>query len=178
MDSENTIPPSPASDDDVSDEELAAALALIKKRRADAARQQVQQAAPVPVPRPAPVSPNVAPVSHAAVWPPAPRATATSAPPVLGVGGALSVPELPAPILGACPSCQRKLLTRTSALCNWCGAKINNEDYQEQAARTRQEMDDAIRQAAELRAQDAPSRTVLGRLKKRLKPGGTSAPQT
>lgn len=98
--------------------------------------------------------------------------------PLTGQASTLVPPVLPEPVLGSCPACQRKLLTRTSALCNWCGAKINNEDYQEQAARTRQEMDDAIRQAAAERAQDAPNRTVLGRLKKRLKPGGTSAPQT
>lgn len=171
MDSENTQPQTSAPDDDVSDEELAAALALIKKRRADAARQQEPQVQPqaVPVPRPVP-----APAFPAAVWPPAP----TSFPTRTAGLSALLPAELPAPVIGACPSCQRKLLTRTSALCNWCGAKINNPDYQEQAARTRQEMDDSIRQTAELRAQDAPSRTVLGRLKKRLKPGSNSAPQT
>ena len=35
--------------------------------------------------------------------------------------------------IGVCPACKRKLLTQTSALCNWCGAKIDNPEYQERA---------------------------------------------
>jgi hypothetical protein len=32
-----------------------------------------------------------------------------------------------------CPNCQRKLISHTSARCNWCGHEINDPDYQAQA---------------------------------------------
>lgn len=165
MDSDSTPPQS--ADDDVTDEELAAALALIKKRRAEQAALQAQEtqpsaallATPVPVPAPVPTAeprPNPAAVR-------AQNGTAGLA--------ALLPAELPAPVLGICPSCKRKLLTRTSALCNWCGAKISSTEYQEQAARTRQEMDAAVRETAAARAEQATQRGLLNRLKRRIKPG-------
>ena len=33
-----------------------------------------------------------------------------------------------------CPKCQRKLLSLSSARCNWCGHEIADPDYQQQAA--------------------------------------------
>ena len=40
-----------------------------------------------------------------------------------------------------CPTCKRKLLTQTSPLCNWCGAQIDNPEYQAKAAQSRLERD-------------------------------------
>ena len=41
-----------------------------------------------------------------------------------------------------CPACSRKLLTQTSVICNWCGAKIEHPKYLEQAAQSRQALDE------------------------------------
>lgn len=39
--------------------------------------------------------------------------------------------------MDTCPNCHRKLLCHTSIRCNWCGAEINDEGYQQQAAQER-----------------------------------------
>ena len=59
--------------------------------------------------------------------------------------------------VAVCPSCGRRLLTRTSALCNWCGAKIDNPDYQARAAQTRAERDHQERAALEAPSRKKPS---------------------
>jgi predicted amidophosphoribosyltransferase len=88
------------------------------------------------------------------VWPPAPSAAATST----QAGGAKF-----------CPSCGRKLLTQTSALCNWCGKKIDDPDYQQRAAQTRLERDAADRQAVEAAKQQEAEYGMMGSIKRRAK---------
>src|SRR5689334_18679580 len=68
-----------------------------------------------------------------------------------------------------CPACGRKLLTQTSALCNWCGAKIDDPEYQARAAQTRHERDAAERQQVESVAQEEARYGVFGRLRRRAK---------
>ncbi len=70
-----------------------------------------------------------------------------------------------------CPACGRKLLTRTSALCNWCGARIDNPDYQAQAEAQRQALDQMERMQVETIAQEEARYGVFGRLKRRAKLG-------
>ena len=84
------------------------------------------------------------------VWPPAPAPTAQA---------------------GAkfCPSCGRKLLTQTSALCNWCGKKIDDADYQQRALQERLERDAMDRQAVEASIQQEAEYGTLGSLKRRAK---------
>lgn len=83
------------------------------------------------------------------VWPPAPGPQNTENAPI-----------------GVCPTCKRKLLTQTSALCNWCGAKIDNPDYQQQAARSRAERDQQERAELEATIQEEAQHGILGRLKR------------
>jgi len=68
-----------------------------------------------------------------------------------------------------CPHCGRKLLTQTSALCNWCGVKIDDEEYQEKAAQSRLERDQADRAAVEAALQEEAEYGTLGRLKRQAK---------
>ncbi|BDI31909.1 hypothetical protein CCAX7_39600 [Capsulimonas corticalis] len=75
-----------------------------------------------------------------------------------------------------CPTCNRKLLTQTSALCNWCGAKISDPNYQERAAQTRLAADATERARIAAIIQEEGRYGVLGRLKRRAK-GVTGAPQ-
>jgi len=71
-----------------------------------------------------------------------------------------------------CPNCGRKLLTQLSALCNWCGTKIDDPEYQERAAQIRHERDEADRIAVEnVRQEEARHGGPLGRLKHRNKQG-------
>lgn len=37
-----------------------------------------------------------------------------------------------------CPKCQRKLISHTSARCNWCGSVIEDAEYQAKAAVNRE----------------------------------------
>lgn len=39
--------------------------------------------------------------------------------------------------MDTCPQCNRKLLSHASMRCNWCGAEINDEGYQQKAAQER-----------------------------------------
>lgn len=71
----------------------------------------------------------------------------------------------PGPI-SACPACGRKLLTQTSALCNWCGAKIDNSDYQQRAAENRMQHDRQEREELEALIQEEAQHGILGRLKR------------
>lgn len=90
------------------------------------------------------------------VWPPAPGPQ-----------------HAPPPADGAprttCPVCNRKLLTQTSALCNWCGAKIDDLEYQAQAAETRHARDEAERAQVESVVQEEARYGVFGRLRRRAK---------
>jgi hypothetical protein len=66
-----------------------------------------------------------------------------------------------------CPNCGRKLLTQASALCNWCGARINDEEYQRRAAEARHEMDVAERIAVETAVAEDARMGAFGRMKRR-----------
>jgi predicted amidophosphoribosyltransferase len=74
-----------------------------------------------------------------------------------------------------CPSCKRKLLTQTSILCNWCGAKIDDEEFLARAAAQRQALDEQDRAQIETVAQEEARYGVFGRLKRqgKTKPGGS-----
>ncbi len=70
------------------------------------------------------------------------------------------------PDAAVCPACKRRLLTQTSALCNWCGAKIENDEYQARAAQTRLERDTQERAELETLIQEEAQHGILGRLKR------------
>ncbi len=65
-----------------------------------------------------------------------------------------------------CPACGRKLLTKLSVLCNWCGAAINDPEYLEHAAAERAALDARIKQQLEVEQQESAKMGILGRLKK------------
>ena len=75
-----------------------------------------------------------------------------------------------------CPSCKRKLLTQTSALCNWCGAKIDDPEYQMTAAQIRQSQDQTQRVRVEESQREKPKYGLFGRFvnKQPPKPKGRS----
>jgi len=78
----------------------------------------------------------------------------------------------PAPSSGNakfCPHCGRKLLTLTSALCNWCGVKIEDAEYQAEAAKQRMERDAMDRAAVEAALQQEAEHGVMGALKRQAK---------
>ena len=91
---------------------------------------------------------------NAEVWPPAPGPHHASA----SAEGAADI--------AVCPTCKRRLLTHTSALCNWCGAKIDNPEYQTKAAQNRQERDRQERAELEAVIQEEARHGILGRLKR------------
>ena len=101
-----------------------------------------------------------------ATWPPAPRSTA---PALVASGGDADI--------AVCPACHRRLLTQTSALCNWCGAKIDNPDYQVRAAQTRAERDAQERAALEAQVQEEAQHGILGRLKRLGKQNKNTPPK-
>jgi predicted amidophosphoribosyltransferase len=82
------------------------------------------------------------------------------------------LPPVAKPDVKSCPYCKRKLLTQTSALCNWCGKKIDDPDYQEKAALTRQQQDQHVRAQVEAAVQEDARYGILGRLKRRAKESG------
>jgi len=86
-------------------------------------------------------------------WPPAPNTGSNTS-------------SLPAKF---CPHCGRKLLTQASALCNWCGVKIDDPEYQQRAAQERLERDQADRIAVEAALQEEAEFGVMGRLKRQAK---------
>ncbi len=79
--------------------------------------------------------------------------------------------------IAVCPACKRRLLTQTSALCNWCGAKIDNPDYQARAAQTRAERDASERAALEAQVQEEAQHGILGRLKRLGKQNKNTPPK-
>ncbi len=109
-------------------------------------------------------------------WPP-PPGPQNAAPPLAETAQAAPVQAASEPITH-CPSCKRKLLTQTSALCNWCGAKISDPHYQQRAAETRQQRDEAERTHLETVVQEEARYGVFGRLKRRAKQnsGGSLLP--
>lgn len=70
-----------------------------------------------------------------------------------------------------CPACSRKLLTQTSVICNWCGAKIEHPKYLERAAQSRQALDEGERKQIEAIVQEEARYGIFGRLKRRGKQG-------
>ena len=95
------------------------------------------------------------------VWPPKPTsANAGSVPPD---GARLN-----------CPKCKRKLLTQASVFCNWCGERIEDEEYQARAAEARQSRDQADKAQLEAEMQEEQLYGVLGRLKRRAKSGNNN----
>lgn len=78
-------------------------------------------------------------------------------------------PKPPAGTAKTCPACARKLLTQTSMLCNWCGAKIDDPDYLARAAEARHEMDAAERAQVDALTKEEAKFGVLGRLRRRAK---------
>jgi hypothetical protein len=70
-----------------------------------------------------------------------------------------------------CPSCGRKLLTVRSVLCNWCGARIENEEYLARAAKERAAQDAAERERIELEISETARYGSFGRLKRMAKSG-------
>ena len=86
------------------------------------------------------------------VWPPAPKAAGA---------------QTPAKETKTCPTCHRKLLTQTSILCNWCGAKIDDPEYLARAAEGRQALDQQEREQIEAVVQEETKFGVFGRLKRR-----------
>ena len=98
-------------------------------------------------------------------WPPPPQAQAAAA-------------DTATPDVAACPACKRRLLTQTSALCNWCGAKIDNDEYQARAAQTRLERDTQERAALEALVQEEAQHGILGRLKRLGKQNKAAAPKS
>ncbi len=98
------------------------------------------------------------------VWPPAPQRSRTDA-------------QSGDPNIASCPACNRRLLTQTSALCNWCGAKIDNPDYQARAAQTRAERDSLERAALEAQVQEEAQHGILGRLKRLGKQNKAAPPK-
>ena len=77
-----------------------------------------------------------------------------------------------------CPTCQRKLLTQTSPLCNWCGAQIDNPEYQVRAAQNRLERDQLERAELEAVIQEEAQLGILGRLKRLGKQNKGAPPKT
>lgn len=79
--------------------------------------------------------------------------------------------------IAVCPTCKRRLLTQTSALCNWCGAKIDNPEYQTKAAQNRLERDRQERSELEAVIQEEARHGILGRLKRLGKQNKNGAPR-
>lgn len=77
-----------------------------------------------------------------------------------------------------CPNCERKLLTQTSPLCNWCGAQIDNPEYQARAARSRQERDQQERAELESVIQEEVQYGILERLKRLGKQNKAAPPKS
>ena len=77
-----------------------------------------------------------------------------------------------------CPTCKRKLLTQTSPLCNWCGAQIDNPEYQARAAQSRLERDQQERAELEMVIQEEAQHGILGRLKRLGKQNKVAPPKS
>jgi len=56
--------------------------------------------------------------------------------------------------MNTCPNCSQRLLSHTSAKCNWCGAVIDDAAYQAEADEKREEFfeEQAVHDAASLQA--------------------------
>ncbi len=150
-------------------------LAEIEAQRGQEAHRLADQLADVPPPRAA--TPPLVPASRAATPPVTPTLSASPAAPVPTPSIAPAAPTLasaqPAASaeVASCPACGRKLLTRASALCNWCGERIENPDYQAQAEAQRHALDQAERTQVDSIAQEEAKFGVFGRLKRRAKLG-------
>jgi hypothetical protein len=94
------------------------------------------------------------------VWPPAPLASALKAPDKADAPttGPVEVP--------ACPTCNRKLLSVRSVLCNWCGAVIGDDEYQQRAAEERAMIDASERERIAAEIAETAKLGLLGRIKR------------
>ena len=98
-------------------------------------------------------------------WPPAP------------IAARAAKPEKVKPEVPVCPACGRKLLSVISILCNWCGAPIEDEEYQARAAQERAALDAAEKERLEKEIRENAALGVRGRLKKVAKETrGTAGP--
>lgn len=86
-----------------------------------------------------------------------------------GVAGSVSDLE-------KCPTCGRRLLTTRSVLCNWCGAVIKNEVYQQRAAEERAQLDAELKRQVDLEQDETARLGVIGRLKLIKKMGRKADP--
>ena len=93
-------------------------------------------------------------------------------------GAEQSAQPSPAAEIVVCPTCKRKLLTQTSPLCNWCGAQIDNPDYQARAAQSRLERDQQERAELETIIQEEAQHGILGRLKRLGKQNKVAPPKS
>lgn len=167
----------------VTPEELAQALACIEARQAEQAKQQK---ATIPIGQAVKeLGLNAAPEEILAEIQAQRDQNALRMtdrlPDVLPPMATTPVPAAPAAVPGTqpnampevanCPACGRKLLTRTSALCNWCGARIDNPEYQAQAEAQRHALDQVERTQVDAIAQEEARYGVFGRLKRRAKQG-------
>lgn len=132
-------------------------LAEIEAQRGQEAHQLATQLADPPPPRAA--TPPLVPASSISPTAPVPAPAPASAQPAASAE------------VASCPACGRKLLTRASALCNWCGERIENPDYQAQAEAQRHALDQAERTQVDSIAQEEAKFGVFGRLKRRAKLG-------
>jgi len=72
---------------------------------------------------------------------------------------------------GVCPTCGRKLLTKLSIMCNWCGAMIKDDAYQQRAAEERAKIDAELKQKVQVEQHETARLGVIGRLKLKKKMG-------
>lgn len=100
-------------------------------------------------------------------WPPVPNRQMAA----LAQQGEVEKPAQAGEAIECCPSCGRKLLTVRSVLCNWCGARIDDEEYLVKAARERAAQDAAERDKAEQELKETARYGVFGRLKRVAKSG-------
>jgi len=99
-----------------------------------------------------------------------------SQPPAPGASDDAPPPQAAGAVV--CPTCGRKLLTQTSPLCNWCGAQIDNPEYQARAAQSRQERDQQERAELESVIQQEAQHGILGRLKRLGKQNKVAPPKS
>ena len=94
--------------------------------------------------------------SGSAVWPPQPDPYRAS-------------PAAPTAEVTSCPHCNRKLLSKRSILCNWCGKRIDDAEYLERAAQERALEDARLRDQVEKELQETAKMGIIGRLTRRKK---------
>ncbi len=79
------------------------------------------------------------------------------------------LPPRPPPEVTSCPHCNRKLLSKRSILCNWCGKRIDDAEYLERAAQERAQEDARMREQVDKELQETAKMGIIGRLTRRKK---------